>query len=235
MGRTIHYEITGAISDDQWDKIDALQDRYNIDHRWTCECLSLTRIPFWYPRWPNQFKDSKLDKGITANEAWKIINRQLDGLSGVALEKKVFDLVDEKILVLGDRSKKDITASGFTKVADNEWNAQLVIDFLTETSKIAKDSVVKIYDEGDYSLCHYVIIRNGVVSLDHERIRNYLAGLKERQKDSGMEDYFKEEINTMRENLVLSGKGIFFAKVDPREYQDHPQFRTLTLNLEQVS
>lgn len=235
MGRTIHYEITGAIADDQWDGIDKLQDGYNQKYRWSCECLSLTRIPFWYPRWPNQFKDSKFDKGITANKAWEIINRQLDGLSGVTLEKKVFELVDEKILVLGERSKKDITASGFTKVADNEWNAQLVIAFLTETSKIAKNFPVKIYDEGDYILCHYIIIRNGVVSLDHERIKNYLAGLKERQKDSGMEDYFKEEINAMRDNLVLSGKGIIFAEINPQEYQDHPQFRTLTINLEQVS
>lgn len=231
MGRTLHYSMTGAITDEQWDLIDSLQDRYNSKNRWTCEHLALTRIPYWYPRWPKWFKDSKFNKDITIDGAWEIINEQTKGLTGVKLENKIKELVEHKYLVLGTENKPGITASGFTKVADNELNAKLVVDFLIEASKIAKEATIYTYDEGDYILCSYVIVKQGVVDKDIQRIQEYRIHLKEQSKKPGWESYFKKCIERLENSLVLAESGIFFNRVDAAEYEDHPDFRTLNLTV----
>ena len=231
MGRTLHYDVLGKISDDEWDLIDDLQDTYNIGHRWTCEHISLTRIPYWYPRWPSWFKDSRLEKGITSDRAWDLIYPHLEGLKGVKLERKVMELVDAKLLALGEDHKQGVAASGFTKVADNDLNAKLLTDFLIEVSKISQEARVKLFDEGDYILCRYVIIDNGTVSPDSEKIREYISSLEERAKDPQWEDYFNRCLKEIKGNLLLAEKEKYFADLDPAEYEDHPHFRTLTINI----
>lgn len=231
MGRTLHYEVVGRISDDEWDLIDDLQDTYNIKHRWTCEHLGLTRIPYWYPRWPNWFKDSKLEKGITSDRAWEIVSFHLDGLKGVKLERKVLELVESGILVLGEAHKQGIAASGLTKVADNEWNAKLIADFLIEASRIAPGTKFKLFDEGDYILCRYVFIEKGIVSRNMEKIQEHLSFLEEKAKDPKWEAYFTRCLMKFKDNLLLAEKGKYFADLDPSEYQDHPLFRTLTVDI----
>ncbi|MBU2464686.1 MAG: hypothetical protein KKG02_10780 [Candidatus Edwardsbacteria bacterium] len=231
MGRTLHYDVVGKITDDEWDKIDDLQDEYNIKNRWTCEHLSLTRIPYWYPRWPNWFKDSKLDKGVTADKAWNIVYSHLEGLNGVNLEKKVMELVNGRLLALGNARKEGIAASGFTKVADNEWNAKLVTDFFIEVSKISRGSAVKLHDEGDYILCQYIIIERGIVKPDHDRIREYIVNLERKANDPKWERYFRQCLKTIKHNLSSAEKGLYFANLDPDEYEDHPKFRTLAIDI----
>ncbi len=231
MGRTLHYNIVGKITDQEWDQIDALQDHYNVKHRWTCEHICLTRIPYWYPRWPSWFKDSHLEKGITSDRAWDLIYPHLEGLKGVKLESKVMELVDAKLLALGENHKQGIAASGFTKVADNELNAKLLADFLIEVSRISREAKVKLFDEGDYILCRYVVIERGVVSPDSEKIQEYIASLEERAKDPQWEGYFKRCLKDIKDNLLLAEKGKYFADLDPAEYEDHPPFRTLAINI----
>jgi len=231
MGRTLHYEVSGKISDNEWDLIDDLQDTYNVKHRWTCEHLGLTRLPYWYLRWPNWFKDSKLEKGITSDRAWEIISFHLDGLKGSTLERKVLELVDTKVLALGEEHKQGIVASGFTKVADNEWNAKLVTEFLIEASRMARGARIKLFDEGEYILCRYVIIERGIVSQNREKVDEHLSFLEERAKDPKWQSYFTRCLKKFKENLLLVNKGKFFADLDPSEYKDHPKFRTLALEI----
>lgn len=231
MGRTLHYAVIGKISDDQWDRIDALQDSYNDKNSWTCEHLSLTRIPYWYPRWPRWFADSKLGKTVSVADAWQMIQKELADLAGVKLEQKVMELVDRKLLALGDPFGKDIGARGFTKVADNEWNARLVVEFLIEASKMVPQVKINIYDEGDYILCKYIFVENGVITLDRQRIEEYLAGIRARFRDPKWGDYFKKCVRKMEENLILAELVTFLNAVDPDDYQDHPEFKTLNIEL----
>lgn len=231
MGRTLHYSASGMIADEQWDKIDALQDEYNVKNRWTCEHLDLSRLPYWYPRWPKWYRDSRLPKDVTVNSAWEIISDQVKGLTGVKLESKVRELVDNKYLAFGNSIEEGVAARGFTKVADNEANAKLVVDFLIESSRIAKDAVFRIYDEGDYILCSYIVVKQGVIEKDDRRIEEYRKFLAEKSQKPGWEKYFRDCISKLENGLMLADTGIYFNRIDDNEYADHPQFRTLNISV----
>jgi hypothetical protein len=168
MGRTIHYLVEddgqNHITDEEWQKIEELQERYNSDFKWSCERLSLERINI-SPNW------SAWDEtGLRANEVWRRIETELKKPNGIQ------SLLDHGLIEVskgGYRGSKYLM-SGFTKVRDDEYNAGLVIEFLIKASLIAPRIQIRVHDEGDYLACP-VIIQNGIMKPDETEIKSQMA------------------------------------------------------------
>jgi len=181
MGRTIHYLVEdkkeNILTEKQWKQIEQLQDKYNENHKWSCEQLSLQRFTL-YPNW-----DTWEDSGLTTSEIWEKINQRLnepDGLQKLRLE----NLIDYKE---GGYRGKGYLMSGFTKVRDYEEDAALVVKFLIEISTMAPDLDIKVSDEGDYLKCP-VILRNGKMSVDIEELQSHLEYLFKRYEEVSDDD-----------------------------------------------
>lgn len=99
----------------------------------------------------------------------------------------------------------DCLASGFTRVAGNEFNAYSVCDFLLKASRIAKHASITVHDEGEFIKPKDVIFRNGGVLLQ--------------TSDQSKFSYYR----AMIENHHV------FAIVDSAKYDHVPQFQT-TIN-----
>jgi len=181
MGRTIHYLVEdkqeNILLDEQWRQIEQLQDKYNKNHNWSCEQLSLQRFTL-YPNW-----DAWKDSSLTTSEIWEEIHQRLkepDGLQKLRLE----NLINYEE---GGYMGKGYLLSGFTKVRDYEEDAALVVKFLIEISTIAPDLDIKVSDEGDYLKCP-VVLRNGKMSVDFEELQSHLEYLFKRYEEASDED-----------------------------------------------
>lgn len=181
MGRTIHYTVekndNNQLTDEQWQQIEQLQERYNSSHKWGCEQLSLQRFTL-YPNW-DAWSDSKL----TTTEIWDQINLKLkepDGLQKLRQE----NLIEYKE---GGYMGGSYLMSGFTKVRDSESDAALVVKFLLEASNIAPDININVNDEGNYLKCP-VIIRHGRMSVDQEGLQSHLEYLFKMYEEATDED-----------------------------------------------
>jgi len=181
MGRTIHYTVkkndNNQLTDEQWQQIEQLQEKYNRSHKWGCEQLSLQRFTL-YPNW-DAWSESKL----TTAEIWDQINLKLkepDGLQRLRQE----NLINYEE---GGYIGNEYLMSGFTKVREFEEDAALVVKFLVEISIIAPTIDINLSDEGDYLKCP-VIIRNGIMSVDHEALHSHLEYLFKMYEDATDED-----------------------------------------------
>ena len=181
MGRTIHYTVekndNNQLTDEQWQQIDQLQERYNRNHKWGCEQLSLQRFTL-YPNW-GAWADSKL----TTSEIWDQIHLKLKESEGLQKLRRENLINHEEGGYMGNK----YLMSGFTKVRDCEDDAGLVVKFLVEISVIAPSINIKVSDEGDYLKCP-VIIRNGKMSVDHEELRKHLEYLFNMYEEATDED-----------------------------------------------
>jgi hypothetical protein len=164
MGRTIHYWIEkdgqNAMTDEEWQKIEELQDDYNRNHVWTCENLSFERFSI-FPNW------KEWDKAETnVQDVWLEISSAMDMPGGLE------ELQRQNLVVIkyGGYMGEKYLASGFTKVGENEKNAALVVKFLIECSILAPRIKIKVSDEGDY-LAGPVLIQNGRMRPDEAGIR----------------------------------------------------------------
>jgi hypothetical protein len=172
MGRTIHYLVEddgqNHITDAEWQSIEELQEKYNAGHTWTCEQLSLERFSV-LPNW-TAWKD-----GLRVGEAWRRIHAELQKPAGMQ------KLLDNGLIEVskGGYRGSGYLMSGFTKVAENEFNASLVVSFLQEASRSAPGIRIKVHDEGDYLACP-VIIQNGWMAPDKLEIQSQIAYWRQR-------------------------------------------------------
>lgn len=202
MGRTIHYLVEddgqNHITDDEWQKIEELQERHNLDYEWSCERLSLERFSI-SPNW------SAWDEtGLRANEVWRRIETELKEPNGMQ------SLLDHGLIEVsrgGYRGSKYLV-SGFTKVRDDEYNAGLVIEFLIKASLIAPRIQIKVHDEGDYLACP-VIIQNGIMKPDETEIKSQIAYWKTRLNESPADEmeFWIGLIARSQQYLELDGSG----------------------------
>lgn len=94
----------------------------------------------------------------------------------------------------------DCYASGFTRVADNEWNAYLVCDFLLRVSLALPRAKVVARDEGRFITTGSVWFRNGGVVVPVTK--------------GSVAHHEMERVQAKR----------VFALVDPEHYKDHQPF-----------
>lgn len=101
------------------------------------------------------------------------------------------------------------SASGFTKVRENEWNAFLVLRFLTWVSRKYSQLQIEVVDEGQYILAGSIVLKAGSPRIV--------------QRDN------PNDPERLQEATALARKGVFYATVDASEYLDCPELRQLGL------
>lgn len=201
MGRRIIYRIEdrsgNALADKEWDELQRLQHWYNSEFSWTAGRLAFKR----YIIFPNIEEFGDLDASI-----WEIIAKRHQSLAaqGLSEYEVISQLERDKLLVVKwGGYYDDCLASGFTRVADNEWNAYLVSDFLLKASTLCPKATIKVTDEGLFVKTRDVWFRDGSVLLP----RSVIA------KDLDLED-------------MLQSKRIF-SIVDAEKYDKHPEFKNI--------
>jgi len=200
MGRTIHYLVEddgqNHVTDEEWQKIEALQKKFDTDYTWTCENLCLERITI-QPNWSVWEKT-----GLEVKQVWERIHVELDKPAGMR-RLQDHDLIE---VSKGGYRGAGYLMSGFTKVRDDESNAALVVKFLTEASVLAPGIRIKVHDEGDYLSCP-VIIRNGRMEPDKQEIASQIKYWTQRLAEGAADemDFWTGLIARHRRFLSLDG------------------------------
>ncbi len=201
MGRRIIYRITetngNRFSDEEWEGVERLQHWYNSEFTWSSGRLALKR----YVLFPNSEDFENLEMPI-----WDLIARrhQLLGAKGLSEREIIEQMEKDRLVVVKWGGYYDnCLASGFTRVADNEWNAYLVCDFLLKASTLIPDATVSVLDEGRFIKTSHVDLKNANASLPGDAP---ITG-------AGAEE-------------ALHARKIF-SVVDPDKYNRHPAFRNI--------
>ena len=198
MSRRIIYKIKERpeylVTEGEWDEIKRLQHWYNSEFTWSTGNLAFKR----YILFPNVDEFSGLDTQI-----WEIIRERKAKLQ--AQGNSEYEIVgqlerDRLVVVKWGGYFDDCLASGFTRVADNEWNSFLVCDFLLKVSTLLPHVMIEIFDEG------------GFVRTKRLWLRDAVAMVPRNKRTAGIwESVIKEKR--------------FFAAVDPKKYDKHPVFK----------
>jgi hypothetical protein len=212
MGRTIHYLVVddghNHVTDNEWQSIAELQEKYNTGHTWTCEQLSLERFSI-LPNWT-----AWEETGLGVKQVWDRIHVELDKPAGMQ------KLLDHSLIEVtrGGYRGKGYLMSGFTKVRDDESNAALVVKFLTEASMLAPGVRIKVHDEGDYLACP-VVIHNGRMEPDKQEITSQIQYWRQRLAEGPADqmDFWTGLIARHRHFLNLDGsnadQSVFITQV----------------------
>ncbi len=155
MARSIFYRViddgNNFISGEEWEEIHSLQRWYNTEFFWTAGKIDFRRFVVF----PNyDFVGTETSK----------IKREFSKLeeAGYSEEEIVERLESDGLIIVKRGGYEDgMVASGFTRTADNELNAFLVLDFLLKVSRIASTASLEIYDEGSLVKTHGIRLENG--------------------------------------------------------------------------
>jgi hypothetical protein len=199
VGRRIIYKIRddkNSFTDQEWEEVQGLQHWYNSEFSWSTGKIAFKR----YIIFPNTEEFYNLDQTI-----WQIIDRRRTTLreQGLSQQEIIVQLEkDRLVFVKWGGNYDNCLASGFTRVADNEWNAFLVCDFLLKASTLCPGATIQVFDEGQFIKTGAVWLRNGAVLLPKHNLRTP----------------FVEEI--------LQDRRIF-SIVNPTKYSKHPAFKNI--------
>ena len=201
MARKLYYKILedghSRVTDEEWDAISRLQHWYNSEFIWTAGRLGFKMYAI-FPNLDCYFGDEE--------EFWQHVVRRRNDMrnSGFTENETVRQMESEGIIVARKGGYLDhCLASGFTRVAANEWNAYLVCEFLLKASTIARNAIISVTDEGKFIKTGRVVLRNASVVLPREVIAS--------NKETG--------------ELLRTGR--IFAVVDAEKYNRHPSFRNI--------
>jgi hypothetical protein len=199
VGRRIIYRIEDAygnrFSEEEWQEVERLQHWYNSEFGWSTGRLALKRYVIFHNNEDFHDLHSPLPQIIKNRRA----SLQAQGLS----EKDLIAQMerDRLIVVKWGGYYDNCLASGFTRVADNEWNAYLVCDFLLKASTLLPESAIHVFDEGKFIKTSSVEMRNASVRIpDRER---------------GQATQNEQEGEAPK----------IFSIVDAGKYERHPSFR----------
>lgn len=199
MARTIYYKIVddvhSTISDEEWEEIVRLQHWYNSEFIWTAGRLALKMYAV-FPNWEKYRGDTKKLVQEISSRRSELKKR---GMTENAIVEQLVD--DGFVIAKRGGYSDDCLASGFTKIAGNEFNAYLVCEFLLKASMIAHKAVFSVFDEGNFIKPHRVRIRNGIVYIPSD-----------------------EESHQNTEQYIQNRR--VFSIVNPQKYDNFPQFRT---------
>jgi hypothetical protein len=193
MARKIFYRVAddgkNFISSEEWDAIRRLQHWYNSEFFWSGGKLNFRR----YVVFPNY--DSVGNKISRIRDEFLKLEQV-----GYSEEEIINKLEADGLIIVKHGGYEDgVIASGVTRVANNEFNAYLVLDFLLKVSRIAPTAVLEIYDEGNFVKTHGIRLENGDGTVEQKFID---------------EETLSNVRNTRR----------VFAIVNPEKYNGHSEF-----------
>lgn len=198
MARKIYYwindTVNNLVSDGEWEEVSRLQHWYNSEFFWTAGKINFKMFSI-FPNWDYLSKDKTLiiDKIKSKRRTLK--------QCGMTENQIIGALDAEGLLVVKKGGFRDnCIASGFTRVASNEYNAYLVCEFLLKASKIVSLARIEVKDEGKFIKPQSMSIRNGDVLVC--------------ARDASNHNMFKEFVDQRR----------VFSIVNPRKYDDYTNF-----------
>ncbi len=201
MGRRIIYRIEdragNRFTDEEWASVERLQHWYNSEFQWSTGRIRFKRFVLF----PNAEDFAGLSSSI-----WEIIANRHKALQekGMAEKDIIAQMEKEKLVVVKWGGYYDeCLASGFTRVADNEWNAFLVCDFLLKVSALLSRCLISVHDEGRFIKTGSIGIRNASV----------IVHRAEGHSDADLEE--------------ACGSRRVFSVVDADKYARHPSFRNM--------
>lgn len=198
MARKLYYKILAdgqsQITDVEWDEILRLQHWYNSEFFWTAGKLSFKMFAVF----------PKIDLFDDEHNVLKVIQEKRREYKNQHMSEN--DIIrameaDGLIIVKKGGYFDDCIASGFTRVAANEWNAYLVCEFLVKASFIAPNAIISVYDEGLFIKSKQIKIKNGIVYVPN-------AGKSKCE-------FLTSLVTTQR----------VFSVVDPEKYNEFPQYQ----------
>ncbi|MGB9591241.1 MAG: hypothetical protein ACP5US_06935 [Candidatus Kryptoniota bacterium] len=196
MARNIYYSVAerpeNFISDDEWEQIKSLQRWYDLEFIWTGGHLNLKK----YLIFPNYDK---------VGDNLKIIRARMQELERFGYtESEIINVLQKEALIFVRKGgyQDGMIASGFTRVADNEFNAFLVLDFIIKASRIASSASFEVVDEGRFVKPQRITIRNGAVIVYRKNVTD---------------EAYKQVFNTRK----------VFSIVNPGKYDNHPVFSNI--------
>jgi hypothetical protein len=208
MGSRVIYKIEeseeNSLNEHQWEEVQRLQYWYNTEFTWTVGKIAFKR----YVLFPNTEEFSDLDLSI-----WEIIARRYEQLRKNDLtEYEIISQLekDRLVWVKWGGYFDGCLASGFTRVADNEWNAYLVCDFLLKASTLSPTTTIKIIDEGRFIKTGSIALRDGYALMS------------------------QEQLNTWQVGRELNERPRIFSIVNPLKYEKHPGLKNTIPNFNRM-
>jgi hypothetical protein len=199
MPRALRYFIPESpenqISNAEWREIARLQHWYNSEFIWSCDRISLKRFILFpnydkIPEMPYRTAKYHFRKRFLA----KKIELQDEVAAVRALEEE--GLYSVRWGGVRDNS----IASGISRVADNEYNAYLLNEFLLKCSTIAREATFHVEDEGRFIMPGRAMFRDGSVLI------------------------YKDDLYPEGGEIPLDIPQIF-SVVNPAKYDEHPRFQ----------
>jgi hypothetical protein len=204
MARKIYYKIyddgKNVVTDKQWEEIIKLQHWYNSEFIWTAGKINFKMFVVF----PNvEEQDNKEGK------LWQLIveRRTLLLKEGLSDNEIIRQLESEKLIIVKKGGYFDnCIASGFTRVANNEWNAYLVCEFLLKASLIAPKAAITVIDEGKFIKPQQIKLLNGqLFVIPHLPLQeSYLEAMTKNKR--------------------------VFSIVDPKKYDNFPVYQSTVEN-----
>jgi hypothetical protein len=209
MARKLYYKIiddgSNAISDAGWETVSRLQHWYNSEFVWTAGKLGLKMFAV-FPNTEN--------RSGTIDELSETIAARRRTLSSKGVpENEIVRILQHEGLIYAHKGGyfDSCVASGFTRVAGNEFNAYLVGEFLLKVSRCIADLSIDLYDEGNFVKPHEVRLRNGaaIVTVKDQSRRWYLES-------------------------IVKNRHVF-SVVDPGKYDNYPGFQPIVSDFKELS
>lgn len=200
MARRLYYKIIddgkNFISDLQWDEILRLQHWYNSEFVWTAGRLSFKM----YAVFPNIDSMTTNEDDLWAQIRGRHCSLRSEGIS----ENEIIRNLEAEGLVIAKKGGyfDGCLASGFTRVAGNEFNAYLVCEFLLKASIAAPGVIIVVCDEGEFIKPRNIRIQQGKIILS--------------QPEKSKLSYYQ---------LMVANRHVF-AIVDTAKYDHFPKYET---------
>lgn len=198
MPRALRYYIEDTpdnrIADGDWKEIARLQHWYNSEFIWSCDKIGLKR----YIAFPNYERIPDMPYHTAKYHFRKrFLQKKIELQDEIAAVRA---MEEEGLFTIRWGGVRDNSlASGITHVADNEFNAYLLCEFLLKCSTIANEASFVVEDEGNFVLPKRAIFRNAEI-----QVRG-------------------QDLYTEGEDIALDIPQIF-SVVNPDKYNDHPRF-----------
>lgn len=201
MARKLYYKVVNdglnVIRDEEWEEILRLQHWYNSEFVWTSGRLAMKM----YAIFPNQeYKKENLHEDLQI-----IIQNRYDELKREQVaEREIVRRLEEEGLIIVKQGGyiDDCVASGFTRVASNEFNAYLVSEFLLKASLIVRTASITVYDEGEFIKSQTAVFRQGSVVIPQ-----------------------REDLRAAIFRRMVANRHVF-SVVDAYKYDHHPKFES---------
>jgi hypothetical protein len=163
MARKLYYKINDdgetRLTDEEWVKIARLQHWYNSEFIWTAGKLALKMYVVFLNTDQQNMSQGELE--------YMVQRRREEYVRLGFTENEIILHLEKENLIVAKRGGyfDDCLASGFTRVAGNEFNAFLVCDFLLKISLICPRAVISVHDEGEFIKTKHVNVQGGEIHI----------------------------------------------------------------------